>query len=113
MNKDTKILLISIAGALGILWLFRPKKSGTASDSSETKYSAPKLADASQKQDKENAVIGMQAMRDAINAKESQVNLEKLTKMITKDYNVKVAISKTTKKLKAMNMKGDVIAEEA
>lgn len=114
MDKETKILLLTIAGAFGILWLFRPKKlKDTETSTSETKYTAPIVADANKKEQHENAVIAMQAMRDAINAKESKANLDELTKMITKDYNIKVAISKSTGKLKAMTMKGDIIAEEA
>jgi len=61
---------------------------------------------------KENAVIGLQAMREAINIKESKKELDKLSSMISQDYGVKVMVSKKTGLLRAMSKDGKVISEE-
>ncbi len=115
MNRETKTLLASIAVALAILWIFKPKKQ---SDSSETegkedsKFKMPKVLEDDKKKVQDNAVIGLQAMRDAINSGESSGELNKLKNLILKDYGIKVLINKTTKKLKAVDKKGNTIAEE-
>ena len=43
MNKELKTLLITLGVALGLVWVFRPKKE-TGSKSLDDKYSAPKEA---------------------------------------------------------------------
>ena len=51
-------------------------------------------------------------MREAINAGEKKVELDKLSAMVLKEHGIKVVISKKTGLLRAMNKKGSVIAEE-
>jgi hypothetical protein len=113
MNKTTKTLLISLAGAFALLYLLMPKKAkaGT-STTTGMKYPEPKLADDKLVKDKENAVIGLEAMRSAIDNKESKAELNKLSSMIFQDYGVKVMPNKKTGLLRAMSKEGKVLAEE-
>jgi hypothetical protein len=111
MNKEVKTLLITLGVALGLIWIFKPKKDN-AEKSVNNKYSEPKEATEDVKKEKENAVIGLQAMREAINSGEKKAELDKLSAIILKENGVKVLISKKTGLLKAMNKKGSVVAEE-
>jgi hypothetical protein len=97
--------------ALGLIWIFKPKKDN-AEKSVNNKYAEPKEATEDVKKEKENAVIGLQAMREAINSGEKKAELDKLSAMILKENGIKVVISKKTSLLRAMNKKGNVIAEE-
>lgn len=112
MDKETKTLLITVAVALGLIWFFKPKSKKGDSSSSTNKYEAPKVATEKEKKVKEDAVIGLQAMRDAIDNKEPKRELDKLNAMILQDYKVKITRSKTTGKLRAMSSEGKVLAEE-
>lgn len=112
MGKEEKTLLITVAVALGLIWFFKPKSKGGDSSSSTNKYEAPKVANEDNKKSKEDAVIGLQAMRDAIDNKEPKRELDKLNAMILQDYKVKITRSKTTGKLRAMSSEGKVLAEE-
>lgn len=113
MDRETKVFFITVAVALGIIWLTKPKlKSNSAKDLLGAKYSEPSVASEADTKAKEDAVIGMQAMKDAIANKESKKELDKLTALIFQDYGVKIMISKKTGKLRAMSKDGKVIAEE-
>jgi hypothetical protein len=111
MNKEVKTLLITLGVALGLIWIFKPKKDN-AEKSVNNKYAEPKEATEDVFLKKENAVVGLQAMREAINSGENKVELDKLSAIILKENGVKVLISKKTGLLKAMNKKGSVVAEE-
>lgn len=111
MNKEVKVLLVTLGVALGLVWIFKPKKDSDAK-LSEDKYSEPKEATEDVKKEKENAVVGLQAMREAINSGEKKTELDKLSSMILKEQGIKVVISKKSGLLRAMNKKGNVIAEE-
>jgi hypothetical protein len=111
MNKEVKTLLITLGVALGLIWIFKPKKDN-AEKSVNNKYAEPKEATEDVKKEKENAVVGLQAMREAINSGENKTELDKLSAIILKENGVKVLISKKTGLLKAMNKKGSVVAEE-
>jgi hypothetical protein len=111
MNKEVKVLLVTLGVALGLIWIFKPKKDN-GTKSLDDKYSAPKEATEDVKKEKENAVIGLQAMREAINSGEKKAELDKLSAMVLKEQGIKVVISKKTGLLRAMNKKGSVIAEE-
>jgi hypothetical protein len=111
MNKEVKTLLITLGVALGMVWIFKPRKNNTNS-SNNNKFSEPKVATEEVKKEKENAVVGLQAMREAINSGEKKAEIDKLSQIILKENGVKVIISKKTGLLRAMNKKGDVIAEE-
>ena len=121
MDKETKTLFLSIAVALGLLWLLKPKGTNiigkeksedTDSSDENNKYLEPKIASESSKKEKEDAVIALQAMRDAIDNKEPKRELDKLNSMILQDYGVKVLLNKKTLKLRAMSKQGKVLAEE-
>lgn len=115
MEKETKVFFITIAVALGILWLAKPKSSKEIESNKDllgAKYKEPNTASSSDAKAKEDAVVGMQAMKDAINNKESKRELDKLSSIIFQDYGVKIMISKKNGKLRAMSKEGKVIAEE-
>jgi uncharacterized membrane protein len=116
MDKETKTVIVSIGIALVILWIFKPKNS-TNSDSKTDdvlvdKYQAPRLVAEDEKKLKDEAVVGLKAMREAINNGESARELDKLKNVILQENSIKIMISKKTKKLRAMDKKGEVIAEE-
>jgi len=112
MDKNTKTLFITLGGALLLIWLLRPKNSKITKGLLDVKYSEPKQVSDSQIKLKENAVIGLKAMREAIDSKESKKELDKLSSMISQDYGVKVMINKKTGLLRAMSKDGKVISEE-
>lgn len=51
-------------------------------------------------------------MREAINSGEKKAELDKLSSIILKEQGIKVVLNKKDNLLKAMNKKGNVIAEE-
>lgn len=115
MERETKIFLVTVAVALGILWLTKPKMKKSASNSKDlldVKYKEPSVASVSDMKLKEDASIGMQAMKDAIRNKEGKRELDKLNSMIFKGYGIRIMINKKTNKLRAMSKDGKVIAEE-
>jgi hypothetical protein len=112
MDKETKTLFITLGGALLLIWLLRPKSSKSKKGLLDVKYAEPKQVSDKDTKLKENAVIGLQAMREAINSKESKKELEKLSSMISQDYGVKVMMNKKTGLLRAMSKDGKVISEE-
>jgi hypothetical protein len=116
MDKETKTFIATIGIALVILWVFRPKKNtgetAKTSDVLVDKYKAPKLVAEDDKKLKDEAVVGLQAMRQAINNGEPARELDKLKNMILQENGIKIMISRTDKKLTAFDKKGAVIAEE-
>jgi hypothetical protein len=116
MDKETKSFIVTIAIAIGILWLFKPKKNdGDKTKDGDVlvdKYQAPKVADEDEKKLKDDAVVGLQAMREAMNKGEPPRELDKLKNMILQESGIKIMYSKTADKLRAMDKKGGVIAEE-
>jgi hypothetical protein len=114
MDRETKNLLISIGIGLAILWIFRPKKNNSSVEEKviADKYQAPKTVSEDDKKIKDDAIIGLQAMREAINNGESVRELDKLKNMILTENNIKIMINKKTKKLRAMLKDGKIIAEE-
>ena len=112
MDRDTKFLLGSIGVAIVILVLLRNKNTKSKKDLLNVKYAEPKQVEDSEIKDKENAVIGLKAMREAMDNNESKSELDKLSGIIFKDYGVKVMPNKKTGLLRAMSKKGKVLAEE-
>jgi hypothetical protein len=112
MDKNTKTLFITIGGALLLIWLLKPKNSKGKEELSNVKYAEPKQVSDKDTKLKENAVIGLKAMREAIDNNESKKELDKLSSMILQDYGVKIMISKKTGLLRAMSKEGKVITEE-
>jgi hypothetical protein len=112
MDKNTKTLFITLGGALLLIWLLRPKNSKGTKELLGVKYAEPKQVSDTETKLKENAVIGLKAMREAIDSKESKKELDKLSSMVLQDYGVKVMINKKTGLLRAMSKDGKVISEE-
>lgn len=116
MDKETKTFIATIGIALVILWLFKPNKNAKVADKESDvvfdKYQAPKVVAEDEKKLKDEAVVGLQAMRQAIDDGQPARELDKLKNMILQENGVKIMISKKTKKLRAMDKKGEVIAEE-
>lgn len=112
MDKNTKTLFITLGGALLLIWLLKPKNSKSKEELSNVKYAEPKQVSDKDTKLKENAVIGLKAMREAIDNNESKKELDKLSSMILQDYGVKIMISKKTGLLRAMSKEGKVITEE-
>lgn len=112
MDKNTKTLFITLGGALLLIWLLKPKSTKSKKGLLDVKYAEPKQVSDKDTKAKENAVIGLQAMREAIDSKESKNELDKLSAMILQDYGVKVMINKKTGLLRAMSKDGKVISQE-
>jgi hypothetical protein len=112
MDKETKTLFITLGGALLLIYLLRPNSDKSKKSLLNVKYAEPKQVSDKENKQKENAVIGLQAMRDAISNKESKKELEKLSSMISQDYGVKIMMNKKTGLLRAMSKDGKVISEE-
>ena len=114
MDRETKTLLASIGIGLAILWLFKPKKNSSTTEEEVIvdKYKEPKEVAEDDKKIKDDAVVGLQAMREAINNGESVRELDKLKNMILQENGIKIMINKKTKKLRAMKKDGSIIAEE-
>jgi hypothetical protein len=112
MDRDTKFLFGSLGVAIVILFLLRNKNKSSKKDLLNVKYAEPKQVEDSKIKDKENAVISLKAMREAIDSKESKAELDKLNNIIFKDYGVKIMPNKSSGLLRAMSKKGEVLAEE-
>jgi len=112
MDRQTKTLFITLGGALLLIYLLRPKSDKSKKGLLNVKYAEPKQVSDNEKKLKENAVIGLKAMREAIDGKENQKELDKLSSMILQDYGVKVMRNKKTGLLRAMSKDGKVISEE-
>lgn len=112
MDKNTKTLFITLAGALLLIWILRGKTSKNTKELVEVKYAEPKQVSDTESKLKENAVIGLKAMREAIDNKENKKELDKLSSMILQDYNIKIMINKKTGLLRAMSKDGKVVSEE-
>ena len=114
MDKDTKILLLTFGVAFVILWYIKPKGMKTSvKDMLGVKYAEPKKANDTDLKAKENAIVALQAMKDAIANKEPKKELDSLNAMILKDYGLKILENKKTGKLRALDKSGKVVAEEA
>jgi len=112
MDRNTKTLFITLGGALLLIWLLRPKNSKGKKELLDVKYAEPKQVSDTETKLKENAVIGLKAMREAIDNKETKKELDKLSSMVLQDYGVKIMINKKTGLLRAMSKDGKVISEE-
>jgi hypothetical protein len=113
MDKETKTLFITLAGVLVLIWVLKPKSSKSKKNLLDVKYAEPNQVSDKELKQKENATIGLQAMREAINSKENKKELDKLSSMIFQDYGVKIMANKKTGLLRAMSKDGKVIAQES
>jgi hypothetical protein len=114
MDKETKTLLLSFGVAFVILWLAKPKgMKASVKNMLGSKYAEPKKASDTDLKAKENAIVALQAMKDAIANKEPKKELDSLNAMILKNYGLKILANKKTGKLRALDKSGKVVAEEA
>mgnify|MGYP003131699358 FL=1 len=121
MDKETKNILKILGVAVLILYLFRPKNKDaqvskrknrtSAKVNLKNSLSAPKQEIDEDKQFKD-AVISIKAVRKAINNNEPDKEVEKLNRILIKDYGIKVFKCKDSDKLIARDTKGNEIAKE-
>ena len=109
MDRDFKEMLVIGLLVAGMLYLLKPKKE--AAESVEDKYTEPKVASDDKKKQKDDAVVAMQAVKDAMANNESSAKIKELTTILTKEYGIVVKLEKG--KLKAFTPKGELVAEEA
>lgn len=88
MNKDLRDGLIIIGIVVLAVIVLLPRKKG---------IQPPKEAETSKIKQKENARIILDAYLDAIQAKESKSNLDKLNSMFVEEYGMKVVRTKEGK----------------
>lgn len=115
MKDEEKTLFITVAVSIFLVWFFKPKGGfGLKTEVKESvgKYEEPKLAMDGIHENRENAVTSITAMREAINDNIPKRDLDKLREMITQDYGLKIAIHKSSGKLRVMSKEGKVLAEE-
>ena len=92
MDKNTKTLFITLGGALLLIWILRNKTSVNTKELLDVKYAEPKKVSDTESKLKENAVIGLKAMREAIDKNENKKELDKLSSMVLQDYGIKVLL---------------------
>lgn len=115
MDRQTKNLLVSLGIALSILVIFRPKKNKEVEiieTKENEKYKEPKILNDDKKKMQDDSIVGLKAVRDAINNKESVKQLDELKNIILKENGIKIMINKSTNKLVAMSNDDKIIAEE-
>ena len=117
MDNETKNILKILGVAVVVLFLLKPKKVksllGKSSTDSNT-VAPPKTESNSVITDKEfeNATISLKAYRSAVNNGESKSELDKLNKILMKDYGISVFLDPKSSKLVARNSNGKDIAKE-
>jgi len=112
MDKETKTLFITLGGALLLIWLLKPKSKKDSKSLLDVKYAEPKKVNDTDLKNKENASIGLKAMREAIDSKENKQALDKLSTMIFQEYGVKIMLNKQTGLLRALSKEGKEISRE-
>jgi len=113
MDKNAKTLFITLGGALLLIWMLRNKTSSVnTKELLDVKYAEPKKVSDTESKLKENAVIGLKAMREALNNNENKKELDKLRSMVLQDYGINIMMNKKTGLLRAMSKEGKVIKEE-
>jgi hypothetical protein len=97
MNQNLKDGLIIVGVVALALFILLPRKRGIA---------LPKEAEANKVKQKENARIILDAYLDAIDARESKTNLDKLNNMFVEEYGMRVVRTKDGKYV-ARTMSGE------
>ena len=121
MDNETKNILKILGVAVVVLFLLKPKKvksllgkpfkasDGVAPPKTESKNGVGKKGS---DKEFENATISLKAFRNAVNNGESKDELDKLNRILLKDYGIKVFICSKSSKLTARNTNGEDIAKE-
>jgi hypothetical protein len=114
MDNETKNILKILGVAVGVLFLLKPKKGKSAVKSLADAVSKPKVENSEEVTEKqfEDGIIAIKAYRSAINNKESQEELNKLNRVLLKDYGLKVTLCTKSGKLTARSSKGQDVAKE-
>jgi len=112
MDNETKDILKILGVAVVVLFLLKPKKGKR--NKLKDSVSEPKVdkTEAISEKEFENAVISIKAFRSAINNGESNEELDKLNRIMIKDYGIKVYKCQKSGKLTARNSKGQDVAKE-
>lgn len=117
MDNETKNILKILGVAVLVLFLLKPKKikSLLGKSSKDSDAVAPPKTESSSvitDQEFENASISLKAYRSAVNNGESKSELDKLNKILMKDYGISVFLDPKSSKLVARNSNGKDIAKE-
>lgn len=107
MEKEIRNVLIVTAVVAVIFWLVKPKNKSVF----QKDLSKPSIANNPEKE-YENAVTAIKAMREAINAGESQEALNDLNKEIISMYNLKVFTDENHKLIVRNKQKKAIAREE-
>ena len=112
MEKETQNLLIVVGLAIVIIYIARPKNNLFDSKKSGSKYDPPKQVSKDITDRKRDGQIIIEAMRNALNSKEKQTEIDKLNKMFLQEYGMKVYFSDNGK-LQVKDSKGKLITKES
>ena len=117
MDNETKDILKILGVAVLVLFILKPKKvksllSKTSKDSDAVAPPNTESSGEISEQDFENATICLKAYRSAVNNGESKSELEKINKILMKDYGISVFLDPKSSKLVARNSNGKDIAKE-
>jgi hypothetical protein len=120
MDNETKNILKILGVAVVVLFLLKPKKAksllGKSSKDKDSvappKTESSNVAKVGSEQEFENATVSLKAFRSAVNNKESKSELDKLNRILLKDYGIKVFLDEKSGKLTARNSKGEDVAKE-
>ena len=107
MEKEIRNVLIVTAVVAVVFWLVKPKNKLVF----QKDLSKPSIANNPEKE-YENAVTAIKAMREAINAGESQEALNELNKEIISMYNLKVFTDENHKLIVRNKQKKAIAREE-
>ncbi len=117
MDNETKNILKILGVAVLVLFLLKPKKVKAllGKSSKDSDAVAPPKTESNggiTDQEFENATICLKAFRSAVNGGESKSELDKLNKILMKDYGISVFSDPKSGKLVARNSSGKDIAKE-
>ena len=120
MDKQTKYLLMVVGATIVVLWLTKPKGNmiSTAKESLDngsidlsSKTSSPNEADGNLANEQHSGMVGIEAMRSAINNGESKSQLDELNRLLVSENNIKI-YSLEDGSLCARNRSGVTVAKE-
>ena len=110
-NKQLNTFLITFGIAVVILYIARPKNNLLTSKKTPLKVSPPQTVKTEVDETNKNGLIIIDAMRNAINDKIPQNEIDTLQKTFLKEYGLKVFFGEDGK-LVAKNNKGKIVARE-
>lgn len=111
MDNQTRTLLITVALAVLILYVARPKNSLLNSKTASSKTAPPSTMSDKDNIENKNGQIAISAMREALNDNLPQREIDKLSALLFSKYKLKVLFGEN-KKLIAKNLNGKIVARE-